>query len=223
MELETLCFIRTPFPEKFGVPRQSLLVVDAIGEMVFPKNDFYAEAFRGIETFSHLWLVFEFHQVDEKSVQALVRPPRFEGKMKLGVFATRSPHRPNRLGLSVVKFLKIEERKDSIHLFVSGVDLVDGTPILDIKPYIPYADSVNAKATLFAEAPEKKSVVWKCECTLNDTEKKLIEEVIALDPRPGHQKEDNASFGMTIMGSNIRFALSGENFEILEVKSETLL
>ena len=142
MSVEPLCFIRTPFVEKFGVPRQSLLVADAIGEMVFPKNDFYAEAFRGIETFSHLWLIFDFHQVDEKSVQALVRPPRFEGKLKLGVFATRSPHRPNRMGLSVVKFLKIEERKDFVHLFVSGVDLVDGTPILDIKPYIPHYDSV---------------------------------------------------------------------------------
>lgn len=222
MELETLCFIRTPFPEKFGVPRQSLLVEDAIGEMVFPKTDFYAEAFRGIETFSHLWLIFEFHQVDANSVQALVRPPRFEGKMKLGVFATRSPHRPNRLGLSVVKFLRIEERKDSVHLFVSGVDLVDGTPILDIKPYIPYADSVSAIAPLFAEAPGKKNVVWKCDCSLNDRDKKLIENVIALDPRPGHQKEDNASFGVTILGSNIRFTVSGDNFEILEVKSETL-
>lgn len=187
--------------------------------MVFPKNDFYAEAFRGIETFSHLWLVFEFHQVDEKSVQALVRPPRFEGKMKLGVFATRSPHRPNRLGLSVVKFVKIEERKDSIHLFVSGVDMVDGTPILDIKPYIPYADSVIATAPLFAEAPEKKNVVWKCNAP---AEMKLIEEIISLDPRPGHQKDEDSSYGVTLNNLNIRFQMVNNQFEILEVEPKVL-
>ncbi len=219
MELETLCFIRTPFPEKFGVPRQSLLVSDAIGEMVFPKTDFYSEAFRGIETFTHLWLIFEFHQVDEKAVQALVRPPRFEGKMKLGVFATRSPHRPNRLGLSVVKFLKLEERKDSIHLFVTGVDLVDGTPILDIKPYVPYADSVQADAPLFADAPEKKNVIWKCDVP---QEKLLIEEVISLDPRPGHQKDEESTYGVTIKNLNVRFQLRGHQFEILEVQRKVL-
>ncbi len=219
MELETLCFIRTPFPEKFGVPRQSLLAMDAIGEMVFPKTDFTVEAFRGIETFSHLWLIFEFHQISADSVQALVRPPRFEGKMKLGVFSTRSPHRPNRLGLSVVKFLKIEERKDSVHLFVSGVDLVDGTPILDIKPYIPYADSVKAEAPLFAEAPEKKNVVWKCDAPF---EKNLIEEIISLDPRPGHQKEDHSSYGITLNDLNIRFQRSGDQFEILEVERKVI-
>jgi tRNA-Thr(GGU) m(6)t(6)A37 methyltransferase TsaA len=219
MKLETLCFIRTPFPEKFGIPRQSLLVTEAIGEMVFPKTDFYAEAFRGIETFTHLWLIFEFHQVDEKSVQALVRPPRFEGKMKLGVFATRSPHRPNRLGLSVVKFLKLVERTDSIHLFVSGVDLVDGTPILDIKPYVPYADSVQAEAPLFAEAPEKKTVIWKCD---EPQEKSLIEEIVSLDPRPGHQKDEESTYGVSVNNLNIRFQLRGNQFEILEVQQKVL-
>ncbi|MES2528805.1 MAG: tRNA (N6-threonylcarbamoyladenosine(37)-N6)-methyltransferase TrmO [Bdellovibrionota bacterium] len=219
MTLEPLCFIRTPFIEKFGVPRQSLLVADAIGEMVFPKNDFYAEAFRGIETFSHLWLIFEFHQVEEKSVQALVRPPRFEGKMKLGVFATRSPHRPNRMGLSVVKFLKIEEKKDSVHLFVSGVDLVDGTPILDIKPYIPYADSVDATAPLFPEAPPKIPVVWKCSIP---PEKNMVEEIVSLDPRPGHQKNETTSYGLTLNDLNIRFQMAGDQFEILEVERKVL-
>ena len=183
--------------------------------MVFPKNDFYAEAFRGIETFTHLWLTFEFHQVSSENVQALVRPPRFEGKMKLGVFATRSPHRPNRLGLSVVKFEKIEERKEAIHLFVSGVDLVDGTPILDIKPYIPYADSVlDAKAPLFSEPPVRIPVIWKCEAP---SEKELIEKVIALDPRPGHQKDEEATYGITLNDLNIRFRKAQDGFEILEV------
>lgn len=215
MKLEPLCFIRTPYVEKFGVPRQSLLVEEAVGELVFAKNDFYSEAFRGIENFSHLWLIFEFHQVKEDSVQALVRPPRFEGKMKLGIFATRSPHRPNRLGLSVVKFLKLEEKSDSIHLFVSGVDLVDGTPILDIKPYVPYADSVNAKASLFDSPPEKTKVVWKCEVP---ADKELIENIIALDPRPGHQKDETSDYGVAIGSVNVRFRKEENCFVIFEVK-----
>ena len=214
MNLEPLCHIRTPFAEKFGVPRQSGLVEEAIGELVFPKNDFYAEAFRGIEQFSHLWLIFQFHQVASESVQALVRPPRFEGKMKLGVFSTRSPHRPNRLGLSVVRFLKLEERNNSIHLFVGGVDLVDGTPILDIKPYIPYADSVtDARAEQF-QVPAKSTVLWKC---APPPERRLIEEIIALDPRPGHQKDENSTYGVTINRLNVRFQKSQDGFEILEV------
>lgn len=214
MNIEPLCFIKTPFREKFGVPRQSGLIEEAIGELVFPKNDFYSEAFRGIEQFSHLWLIFQFHQVPAESIQALVRPPRFDGKLKLGVFSTRSPHRPNRLGLSVVRFIRLEERGNSIHLFVGGVDLVDGTPILDIKPYIPYADSLpEASAKLF-EAPEKFKVTWKCSPPV---EQKLIEEVIGLDPRPGHQKEDGSVYGVSIGRYNVRFQKSQDGFEILEV------
>lgn len=219
INLEPLCFIKTPFEEKFGVPRQSGLVDEAVGEMIFPKNDFYSEAFRGIEQFSHLWLIFQFHQVPVESVQALVRPPRFEGKIKLGVFSTRSPHRPNRLGLSVVRFLKLEEKTNSIHLFVGGVDLVSGTPILDIKPYIPYADSVSgARAELFDSPPERSNVIWKC---TPPPEKKLIEDIVALDPRPGHQKEDNSSYGVTINGLNVRFQKAQDGFEILEVIGST--
>jgi tRNA-Thr(GGU) m(6)t(6)A37 methyltransferase TsaA len=216
MKLEPLCFIRTPFIEKFGVPRQPGLVEGAMGEMIFKRDDFYAEAFRGIETFSHLWLIFEFHQVAEDSVQALVRPPRFEGKMKLGVFATRSPHRPNRLGLSVVKFEKIEERGDKIHLFVSGVDLVDGTPVLDIKPYLPYADRVDATAPFFSERPLKTNVVWKCD---PPKEKNLIEDIVALDPRPGHQKDESAEYGVSVSGFNVRFRKVEEHFEIFMIES----
>jgi hypothetical protein len=146
-----------------------------------------------------------------------VRPPRFEGKIKLGVFATRSPHRPNRLGLSVVKFLRFEEKKENIHLFVSGVDLVDGTPIFDIKPYIPYTDSVKASAPLFEAAPKKNPVVWKCEAP---TDKELIEKIVALDPRPGHQKDDEGDYGVSIGKYNVRFRMLDEQFEIFEVKSK---
>src|SRR5690606_25701974 len=127
-----------------------------------------------LELTSHLWLIFEFHQVEESSVKALVRPPRFKGKKKLGVFATRSPHRPNRLGLSVVKFEKLEITGDEIILSVSGVDLVDGTPILDIKPYVPYIDCVaNATNENFNSPPRPLNVKWECE---KPSESVLIEK-----------------------------------------------
>lgn len=210
--------METPFAEKFGVPRQPLLVEEAWGIMRFPKNDFFVEAFRGIEEHSHLWLIFEFDQVKEEDVQALVRPPRFEGKQKLGVFATRSPHRPNRLGLSVVKFEKLEMTDKEVILKVSGVDLVSGTPILDIKPYVPYVDSIPEAKSLFQEKPEFKKVEWKCE--FSGKEKNLIEKVVGLDPRPGHQKDHPDEYGVSLAGYNVIFRTEGENLVIISVRKE---
>lgn len=202
--------ISTPFPEKFGIPRQSLLVSDAKGVMTFPKNDFYQEAFRGIEESSHLWLIFEFHLVSSQGFNGLVRPPRFEGKKKLGVYATRSPHRPNRLGLSVVKFEKIDYLEKEIRLEVSGVDLVDGTPIFDIKPYVPYSDRIDAKSPF--EKQETLAVVWNCEKV---SEWSLIEKVIALDPRPQHDKDSTEEYGVSVAGFNVRFRFLVSHFEIV--------
>jgi tRNA-Thr(GGU) m(6)t(6)A37 methyltransferase TsaA len=209
--MKPISFIKTPFREKFGVPRQSLLIPEAQGIMVFPKTDFYAEAFRGIEESSHLWLIFEFHQVNETHLNGLVRPPRFEGKKKWGVFATRTPHRPNRIGLSVVKFERVEYLNHEIQLHVSGVDLVDGTPILDIKPYVPYCDSISAESP-FQEKPQFFNVTWMCEKV---SESSLIEKVIALDPRPQHSKDSSEEYGVSIAGHNIRFRSLVTGFEII--------
>ncbi len=178
--------------------------------MLFPKNDFYHEAFRGIEESSHLWLIFEFHLVPDGSFNGLVRPPRFEGKKKLGVYATRSPHRPNRLGLSVVKFEKIEYLDNEIRLEVSGVDLVDGTPIFDIKPYVPYADQIDALGPF--EKQKTIEVKWSCEKV---SENVLIEKIIALDPRPQHDKNSTEEYGVSIAGFNIRFKFLVTHFEIV--------
>lgn len=214
--MKTLCKIQTPYVEKFGVPRQSLLISEALGKLSFPKDDFFCEAFRGIENFTHLWLVFEFHQVSEESVKALVRPPRFESKKKFGVFATRSPHRPNRLGLSVVKFERLEMTEREVILWVSGVDLVDGTPILDIKPYIPYADGIpHARALDFELPPGPSEVEWMCERPENYL---LLEKVVAMDPRPGHEKESAEEFGVSVGGFNLRFKKQGKTFLILSAK-----
>lgn len=208
-----ICLIETPFPEKFGVPRQPLLIEQAWGKMSFPKNDFYVEAFRGIEESSHLWLIFEFHLV-EGPFNGLVRPPRFENKKKMGVYATRSPHRPNRLGLSVVKFDRLEILDREVVLWVKGVDLVNGTPIFDIKPYVSYVDSVDAKSP-FDERPVSYPVKWECEKV---QESELIEKVIALDPRPGQDKESGEEFGVSIAGWNVRFKFRNNEFIITSIK-----
>ncbi len=206
-----LCWIETPFVEKFGVPRQSLLISEAWGKMVFPKNDFYAEAFRGLNESSHLWLIFEFHKIPDVPMSGLVRPPRFLNEAKMGVFATRSPHRPNRLGLSVVEFDRLEILKDDIILWVKGVDLVDGTPIFDIKPYVPYVDHISARSP-FLEAPQFQKVTWTCEKV---SESELIEKVIALDPRPAQDKNSEEEYGVSVAGFNVRFRFLGDHFEII--------
>lgn len=218
--MKPITHIKTPFKEKFGVPRQSLIVSEAIGEMIFPKNDFFSEAFRGIESSTHMWLIFEFDKIPEQEFSGLVRPPRFEGKKKLGIYATRTPHRPNRLGLSVVKFHSYEVLNDSIRLLVEGVDLVDGTPILDIKPYVPYTDCQLEARTILFEEPQSFKVDWVCPIEVSSSEKILIEKIIALDPRPSYDKETNDLFGVSIAGFNVRFKFSGNKFLIEEVIKE---
>ena len=218
-ELSPLCLIETPFKEKFGVPRQPMLIPEALGKMEFPKNDFFMEAFRGIEGFSHLWLIFSFHEVIHEGYKALVRPPRFLGKEKWGVFATRSPHRPNHLGLSVVKFKNIDYGINKITLIVEGVDLVSGTPILDIKPYIAYTDSYSeALCGPFQSRPDFKPVEWKIEPQIDQTTKILIEKVIGLDPRSGLDQAE--SFGVSIAGYNVRFKFEDDVFQIEAMTKE---
>ncbi len=190
------------------------MIEEAWGVLRFPKNDFFMEAFRGIEDSSHLWLIFEFHLV-QGPFNGLVRPPRFENKKKMGVYATRSPHRPNRLGLSVVKFSRLEILENEIKLFVQGVDLVSGTPIFDIKPYVPYTDSIQASSP-FHEAPKFHEVKWLCEAP---NEKSLIEKVVALDPRPGQDKDSQQEYGISIAGHNVRFKYSVDHFEIMSASA----
>lgn len=218
-DLNPICLIETPFKEKFGIPRQPMLIPEALGKMEFPKNDFFMEAFRGIEGFSHLWLIFSFHEAIPEGHKALVRPPRFSGKEKWGVFATRSPHRPNHLGLSVVKFKSIDYGVNKITLIVEGVDLVSGTPIFDIKPYIAYTDAhPQALSGPFQDKPEIKAVKWRVEATMDAATKILIEKVIGLDPRSGSDQMD--SFGVSIAGYNVRFRMEGLEFVIEEVTKE---
>jgi tRNA-Thr(GGU) m(6)t(6)A37 methyltransferase TsaA len=209
--MKPICHIETPFPEKFGVPRQSLLVPEAWGKMVFLKDDFFIEAFRGIEKSSHLWLIFQFHLISDGPFNGLVRPPRFENKQKMGVYATRSPHRPNRLGLSLVEFDHLEILTRKVVLWVKGVDLVSGTPIYDVKPYVPYAEMPEVKSPFF-EAPNVLPVIWRCE---RNESYRLIEKIIALDPRPAQDKNSTEEFGVSVAGFNIRFRFLIDHFEVI--------
>ena len=188
--------LRGCYPEKFGVPRQPGLVASARGTVVFEPEYRREEAVRGLEGFSHVWLVWVFDQVPDGEERLSVRPPRLGGNDKLGVFATRSPFRPNRIGLSVVKLERVvPESGDGPVLEVSGVDLVDGTAILDVKPYVPYADRVEEAVGAFAsEAPPRMEVVIGDEARddfdrLDGSTKNLVVETLALDARPAYHGE----------------------------------
>lgn len=218
--MKPICFIETPFKEKFGIPRQPMLIPEAWGRLEFPKNDFFSEAFRGIENFTYLWLIFSFHEAIEEGARALVRPPRFSGSEKWGVFASRSPHRPNHLGLSAVKFKSINYGTEKITLMVEGVDLVSGTPVFDIKPYISYTDAyTQAQSGPFQAAPGFSPVRWDTKIDLDNTiTKNLIEKVIGLDPRPSFDQDK--IFGVSLAGFNVRFKKEQDEFVILSVTKE---
>lgn len=211
--------LRTCYPQKFGTPRQSGLVPAAWGEVVFEPAFRRPEAVRGLEGFSHLWLITLFHEVPEEAVKLSVRPPRLGGNERVGVFASRSPFRPNRLALSVVKLERVDAAEP--RLYVSGVDLVDGTPVVDIKPYLPYADSIPGATGGFAgSAPEPVGVVWKSLPAMPENERLLIEQSLALQPQPAYQAESGREYGTEIAGWNIRWIMSGGEAQILECRRD---
>lgn len=210
-------WVETCYDEKFGVPRQSGVVGSAWGKITF-HNDFHcADFIRGLDGFSHLWLVFVFHESAD-SVKATVRPPRLGGNEKVGVFASRSPFRPNPIGLSLVKLERIEKTvRDGCIIHVSGVDLVSGTPLLDIKPYIPYCDSVAISADAekgakgekvqsgyVSGAPEKLPVEWTEGIEVSESNKQLITETVSVDPRPAYH-DDEREYGCLVAGVNVRW------------------
>ncbi|GAA0365284.1 tRNA (N6-threonylcarbamoyladenosine(37)-N6)-methyltransferase TrmO [Bowmanella denitrificans] len=217
MHLSPIGTILTPYKEKFAIPRQPGLVSSAVGEIHL--FDDYADpnGFRGIEQFSHLWLLFQFHQTADRGWSPLVRPPRLGGNAKLGVFATRSTHRPNGIGLSVVEFAGLSTTKGKTVLKVRGMDLMDGTPILDIKPYLPYADALPLAQGGFAnEIPDNQMPVSfhpnlapalaKAE-QLHPGITELISQVLAQDPRPAYKKHQPQiqEFGVKLGAFNIRW------------------
>ncbi|HRH98253.1 MAG TPA: tRNA (N6-threonylcarbamoyladenosine(37)-N6)-methyltransferase TrmO [Prosthecobacter sp.] len=210
--LNPIATLRTCYTDKFGVPRQSGLVPGAWGIIEFEPAFRRAEAVRGIEEFSHLWLITQFHLVTEEPTSLTVRPPRLGGNEKRGVFATRSPFRPNRLTLSVVKLDRVELEGDlAPRLFVSGVDLVDGTPVFDIKPYIRYADSIPEAHSGFAdEAPSQSPVRWDCQSAVPDEVRAIIDQSLALQPQPAYHEDSERQYATEIAGWRVKWVAREE-------------
>lgn len=215
--------MRSDFPTKFGIPRQSCLVPELRSTIVFESEFRNPDTLRGIEGYTHLWLIWQFSEAVRQEWSPTVRPPRLGGNTRMGVFATRSPFRPNSLGLSCVRLLGIEHTdKNGTVIHVAGADLMDGTPIFDIKPYIPYSDShpdasggftdtagefllkVDFPETLLSILPEEKRDAAKA--------------VLSHDPRPSYQRKPERIYGIHFAGYDVRFRVEGEQLTVLSVE-----
>lgn len=231
-QFEQIGVIHSPYKEKFAVPRQPGLVKCAGGELhlIAPYNQ--ADAVRGLEAFSHLWVIFVFHQTMEGGWRPTVRPPRLGGNARMGVFATRSTFRPNPVGMSLVELKGIRCQKDQVILELGGLDLVHGTPVIDIKPYLPFAEALpDARASYAQQAPQADMPVYFTDGLsgeLLEHEKRyphlraFIREVLAQDPRPAYRKEEEEgkTYAVWLLDFNVRWRVTEAGFEVfaLEVR-----
>ena len=223
-EMRPIARIRSDFGSKFGVPRQSGLVDALEAAVVFEEPYRNPDALRGLEGFSHIWLIWAFHQSQRPEWSPTVRPPRLGGNTRMGVFATRSPFRPNAVGLSSVRLERVEPHApQGPVLHVAGADLMDGTPIFDIKPYLPYGDcrpeatggfAPGADRLLEVEFPER----WLS--LLPEDRRQAAAGVLAQDPRPSYQRDPERIYGMEFAGWEIRFQVRGERLTVVEVKEK---
>ena len=222
--LDVVAHIHTDFPAKFGIPRQSGLVDALEGEIVFTEKYRDASALRGIEGYSHLWLIWQFSESVMEHWSPTVKPPRLGGNRRVGVFASRAPYRPNGLGLSCVRLLRVESTEEGPQLVVAGADLLDGTPIFDVKPYLPYADShpdaapgytadtlphrlrVDFPKALLARVPEEK--------------REALLGVLACDPRPGYEEDPEQVYGLAFAGLDVGFRVRGDRLTAVRVEEE---
>ncbi len=206
--MKIIARIHTDFKEKFGIPRQSG-IVGTVGRIVFEEEYRRPEALRGIEGYSHLWLIWNFSLAEREDWSPTVRPPRFGGNTRVGVFATRSPYRPNPIGLSSVRLIAVEDTKDGRVLVVEGADILDGTPIYDIKPYLPYTDSHPEATGGFAKDVQDYSIEVmipdEYAAILSEDELREITALLAHDPRPSYKKDENYEYGMIYGGYEIFF------------------
>ena len=214
--------MRSDFPTKFGIPRQSSLVEGLESTIVFEPEFRNPEALRGIEGFSHLWIIWQFSEAVRQDWSPTVRPPRLGGNTRMGVFATRSPFRPNNLGLSCVQLLRVEHTShEGTVLHVSGADLMDGTPIFDIKPYIPYSDSFPEASGGFTDTAEDFILTVDFpESLLNllpENKRQAAIGVLSHDPRPSYQRKPDRIYGLSFAGFDIRFTVKDKTLYVREV------
>lgn len=226
MTIEPIAYIRTSFPEKFGIPRQSGLASSLKARIVFEPKYRNPDALRGLEDFSHIWLIWEFSaNRRQDGWQPTVRPPRLGGNTHMGVFATRSPFRPNPLGLSCVQIENVlMDDKDGPVIDVLGADLMDGTPIYDIKPYISYADSRPHAVCGYVDGLKERSlkVVIPPEMTAGITDRSIMPalvETLGLDPRPSYHDDPERVYGLSFAGYNVKFRVSGKVLEVISLET----
>lgn len=220
--IEPIGYIYNDYKEKFGIPRQSGLSENTISKIVLNKN-YDSNYVKGIDEFSHIWLIWYFSEIDEKHITATVRPPKLGGNKRVGVFATRSPFRPNRLGLSCVKIIKIEiNNVGEIVIYVSGADILNGTPIIDIKPYLPYTDIRNDATNGFAFIDSNGTLEIKCtdELLKRIPENKVdsLFEILRQDPRPSYQDDPERIYGMSFGELQIKFKVFEGKLEIINIE-----
>lgn len=227
--LNTIGTLFSPFKEKFGIPRQPALARNIISEIIIAPPYNRLEAFKEIEVFSHLWLSFIFHQNTRTDWKPCIRPPRLGGNKKIGVFASRSSFRPNDLGLSVVELIDIKKINGEIKIRVRGADLVNGTPIIDIKPYIPYTDSIpGAKAGYASEAPRKPLKVTYSSTSLEQFQlidsarypnfKLIVDDILSADPRPAYKDgTDSKVYGINLYDFDVKWKVTDDSVEVLSI------
>ncbi len=221
MELKRIAVMVNDFPTKFGLPRQGGITDSLIGKIVFDKEYSSPEAVRGLEDFSHVFIIWEFSESIREDWSPTVRPPRLGGNKRVGVFATRSPFRPNPIGLSVVKLLKICKEQGRTVLYVSGADLMDGTPIYDIKPYLPFSDSVPDAVGGFADAVKDHSldVVIQTDGIngFSDDKRAALIEILSQDPRPSYIDDPERIYGFKYSNKEIKFKVDGNTLYLTEI------
>ena len=222
VSIRVIARMKSDFPTKFGIPRQSGLVKELRSTVIFEPEYRNADALRGIEEFSHLWLIWQFSEAVRTEWSPTVRPPRLGGNTRLGVFATRSPFRPNSLGLSSVRLLGVEHTAEhGTVLHVAGADLMDGTPIFDIKPYIPYGDCHPDATGGFTDRADDFLLKVDFPAPLLDTlpadKREAAIGVLSHDPRPSYQRKPDRVYGLTFAGFDIRFTVNGDTLTVCEV------
>lgn len=218
-EMKIIARINTPFKTKFGIPRQSGVAPDVKGEIVFEPDYREIEAVRGLEGFSHIWLIWCFSESVSDKWSPTVRPPRLGGNVRMGVFATRSPFRPNPIGLSSVVLERIEYTDDrGPVLHVRGADLMDGTPIFDIKPYVAYADSHPDASGGFTDTAEFKKLCVELGDGVTPPLSEGLIEVLENDPRPRYHDDPERVYGMEYDGREVKFRVRGDTLTVIEIR-----
>lgn len=223
--IEPIAYIETDFKEKFGIPRQSGQADSLVGRVVFLPKYRDPQALRGIEGFSHLWLLFDFSESHRGDWSPTVRPPRLGGNTRVGVFATRSPFRPNSIGLSSVRLLRMEQTEhEGKVLVVAGVDLLDHTPIYDVKPYIPYFDSHPEAVGGYTDETHTYRLTVQAESSLLDLlpsdKRQAAIECLSCDPRPAYQNDPTRVYKMSFAGFCLSFSVSGNVLTVMQVEKE---